>query len=81
MEKKIIIVNKPVSVAGITLIPVSQISIRFKSAGMGTYYLVIKKPIAVVSVSKVTKKAFGINGEEISLKELVQKAPELTELL
>ncbi len=81
MEEKKIVVNKPVSVAGLTLIPIIQVSLNLWSSGTGEAFLAIKQPIAVVMVSPQAKIAFRITGEEVSLEELTQEVPGLKEIL
>jgi len=81
MEEKKIVVNEPVSVAGLTLIPVTQVSLSLWSARVGTAFLAIKQPIAVVVVSPQAKRAFRITGEEIPLEELMREVHSLKEML
>lgn len=81
MEEKKIVVDKPVSVAGLTLIPVTQVSLSLWSVRAGKAFLVVKQPIAVVVVSPQAKRAFRITGEEVSLEELMQEVHSLKEML
>ncbi len=81
MEEKKIVINKPVSVAGLTLIPVTQVSLGLWSARAGKAFLAIKQPIAMIVVSSQAKRAFRITGEEVSLEELTQEVPGLKEIL
>ena len=81
MEEKKIVINKPVSVAGLTLIPVTQVSLSLWSARAGEAFLAVKQPIAVVVVSPQAKRAFRITGEEVSLEEFMQEVPGLKDIL
>ena len=77
MEEKKIVVDKPVSIAGLTLIPVTQVSLGLWSVRVGKAFLAIKRPIAVVVISPQAKRAFKMTGEEVTLEELVKEAPVL----
>jgi uncharacterized spore protein YtfJ len=81
MEEKKIVINKPVSVVGLNLIPVTQVSLGLWSARAGEAFLAIKQPLAVVVVSPQAKRAFRITGEEVLLEELVQEYPGLKDYL
>ena len=81
MEEKKIVINKPVSVAGLTLIPVTQVSLDLWSTRVGEAFLAIKQPIAVVVVSSQKNRAFRMTGEEVLLEELVQEYPGLKDYL
>lgn len=81
MEEKKIVIDKAVTVAGLTLVPVTQVSLSFWSTRAGTAFLVVKRPVAVVMVSPQAKRSFRTTGEEISLKELMQEVPSLKEML
>ena len=80
MEEKKIIADNMISVAGLTLIPVTKISTNLWSTRAGEAFLAIKQPIAIVVVSPQAKIAYRISGEEISLDELMKEAPRLKDL-
>jgi len=81
MEEIKIVVNKPISVAGLILISVTRTFLSFRSARAGKAFLAVKQPIAVVVVSPQAKRAFRITGEEVSLEELMQEVHGLKEML
>ena len=81
MEKKKVAADNPVSVAGITLIPVIKVSLRYWSTKGGASFFGVKQPVAMVVVSQSAKRAFWITGEEVSLEELIKEAPSLKEIL
>ena len=80
MEEKKIDINEPISVAGLTLIPVVKISTNLWSTRMGEAFLAIKHPVAIVVASPQAKRAYRITGEEVSLEELMQEVPGLKKL-
>lgn len=81
MEEKKIVVDKAVTVAGLTLVLVTQVSLSLESARAGTAFLVKKQPVAVVVVSPQAKRSFRTTGEEVSLEKLMQEVPSLKEML
>ncbi len=81
MEGKEIVVGPPLTVAGVTLIPVTKVSLGCQRANGGLYFFGAKQPVAVVVVSPQAKRAFRITGEEVSLEELIKEAPNLKEML
>jgi len=81
MEEKKIAAEPPIKVAGVTLIPVTRISLRYWSAKGSAYFFGLKQPVDVVVVSQSAKQAFRITGEEVSLEKLVKEAPGLKEML
>jgi uncharacterized spore protein YtfJ len=81
MEKKAIAIGNPVSVSGLTIIPVVQVWLNSWHGRRGVSYFGIKQPMAVVLVSPAANRAFRITGEEVSIDQLQQEAPELTGVL
>ena len=81
MEKKEVEIGNPVTVAGITLIPVARVSLHCWQSSHHFSFFGIKQPIAVAVVSPGASKAFRITGEEISLAQLIQEVPEIKERL
>ncbi len=81
MEKEEIRIDKPVAVAGVTLIPVTKVSLNYWCGNGGLAFLGSRQPVGVVVVSQSTKRAFRITGEEISLDQLTQEVPGIKEIL
>jgi uncharacterized spore protein YtfJ len=81
MEKKAVAIGDPVSVSGLTLIPVIQVLLNSWRGQRGASYFASKRPTAVVIISQATKRAFRITGEEISIDQLQQESPEITDAL
>jgi len=81
MEKKEVVIENPVTVAGITLVPVTQFSLNQWHGKHSRLYFGMKEPVGVVVVSPSTKRVFRITGEEISLEELITEAPGIKEVL
>ncbi len=81
MEKKEVEIGNPVTIAGITLIPVIEISRHSWHRKGGISFFGLKQPLSVVVISPSAKKAFKISGEEVPLDELTQEVPGMKELL
>lgn len=81
MEAKKLILEKPLIVQGITLLPVSEISSYSRQSSWGIYLYCIKKPLAIVMISAHRKAAYAATGEDYPLQKLMQQLPPLERLL
>ena len=81
MEKKEVAIGNPVTIAGITLIPVTEISLHSWQRKGGISFLGIKQPLSIVVISPLEKKAFKISGEEVPLDQLIAEVPGVKKLL
>ena len=81
MEKKEVGIENPVAVAGVTLIPVVEISLNYWRSNSGISFFGVKQPVSVVVVSPLAKRAFRVTGEEVSLDQLIQEVPGIKEIL
>ena len=73
--------DKPLTANGVTLIPVTKLSLNCQRIGNSISFFAVKEPTSVVVLSQATRRAFNITGEEISLGQLVQDAPSIEELM
>ena len=81
MEKEEIRIEAPVTVAGVTLVPIVKTSLNcWHSKGRFSFFG-NKQPVSLVVVSPQTRRAFRINGEEVSLDQLAKEAPGITDVL
>jgi len=81
MEKKEVTIDNPVSVAGVTLIPIVESSVKYmcsqrRIAAYGTV-----QPVSIVIVTPSGRSAFRITGEEVSLDQLGKEVPAIKKLL
>ena len=81
MEKKEVTIANPVTVAGITLIPVSKVTINCWHGKRGVAFSGSKQPDSIIIVTPSAKRAFRITGEEITFDQLSQEIPEIMELI
>jgi len=81
MEKEEIRVESSVSVAGVTLIPVVKASLNYWHRKGSLWFSGIKQPVSIIVVSPLAKRAFRINGEEVSLDQLMEEVPGIKETL
>ena len=81
MEKKEVEIGSSVTVAGVTVIPVIEVSHScwYKNRGISGFG--IKRLTSVIVVSPSVRKTFRVTGEEISLGQLTQETPDIKEIL
>jgi uncharacterized spore protein YtfJ len=80
MTKSVLTIDNPVSVKGLTIIPVVKLSLHYSfTAGISIFS--IKQPIAAIIISPLQRKALRITGEEIPLEQLLQEVPEIVKAL
>ncbi|MFC1942838.1 hypothetical protein ACFLWU_06470 [Chloroflexota bacterium] len=78
MEKKEIKIGNRITVAGVTLIPVSKVTAKCWQGKRGFTFSGSKQPDSIVVITPTGKKAFNVTGEEIDLDELARQIPEIT---
>ena len=81
MEEKEVIVENPIAIAGVTVIPVAKMSLNRWHGNRGFSFFGIKQPVGVVVVSPSAKRAFRTTGEEVSLDEFIKEVPDVKEVL
>lgn len=81
MEKKEVAIGNPLTIAGITLIPIAEAWLHFWQRKCGISFLGMKQPLSVVVISRSGKKAFKVSGEEVLLDQLIEEVPILKEQL
>ena len=81
MEEKKITAEPPITVADITIIPINKVTLYHRLIKDSTTFFYLKQPVNVVIVSQSEKRAFQMNGEEVSLEGLIKEVPNLTEML
>ena len=74
-------VESPLAVAGLTLVPVVRVSLNYWRGKAGVSCYGTKQPVGVVVVSPTDKRAFRIGGEEVPLTQFIQEVPEIRGLL
>ena len=79
-KKKEIEVEKPVSIAGTTIIPVVMTSLYYQHIDGIISIIGLKQPVDLLIITPTGKKAFRITGEEILLEQLPE-VPGLEEAL
>jgi uncharacterized spore protein YtfJ len=79
MEKEEIIVDTPIEIAGMKIIPVVQVNTYCYSKKRNISAFCSKKPLVVVVVSDFGTKAFDMEGSQVELDKLIDAVPELKE--
>ena len=80
MEKKEVTIVNRIAVAGVTLIPVSNLTINCWHGKRGVAFYGSKQPDSIIVVTPTVRKAFRITGEEITFEQLAREIPEITEI-
>ena len=80
MAKTKIIIEEPVTIGDQKIIPVVQTCLNKKLQGKNIFMLFTKQPVAIVIVTRTSKRFFRINGKEISLEELAKEVPEIKKI-
>lgn len=73
-------IEKPVSVSGYTLVPVTKLFTTYSTRG-GIFACSSKQLVAAIIISSSGKKVFRVTGEEISIQQLLEEFPEVGEKL
>jgi uncharacterized spore protein YtfJ len=81
MEKEKIIVDTPVEVCGLTVIPVVQVTTHCFSKKKRVSSFCSKKPLFVVIVQKSDINAFNMDGSQVEIDELIDAVPGLTKMM
>jgi uncharacterized spore protein YtfJ len=81
MEKEEIIVDTPIEIAGMKIIPVIQVNTYCFSKKRNVSAYCSKKPLIVVIVNDSGTKAFDMDGSQVELDELIEAVPELRDLI
>ncbi len=81
MEKKEVEIGNPMTIAGVTLIPVIEFSLNYWHGEGRFSCFVIKQPVSIVVVSSSGKRAFRASGEEVPLGQFIQETPGIKEVL
>jgi len=81
MKEKEIEIGSPVTVAGVTLIPVIKVSLNYWRRNGSLSFFGVKQPIGMVVVSPSGKRALRITGEEVPLDQFIQEVPGIKEVL
>lgn len=81
MEKKEVTTVNSVTVAGLTLIPVSKVTMNCWHGKRGIIFTGSKQPDSIIIATPSAKRAFRITGEEITLDQLAQEIPDIMEKL
>ena len=77
MEKKEVAIGNTIAIAGITLIPITEVSLNYWQGKGGISFFGVKQPVSIVVLSSSEKKAFKVSGAEVSLDELRQEVPKI----
>jgi hypothetical protein len=75
MEKKEITTVNPINVGGINVIPVTRATVRSRRGKKYVAFSGTKQPDVIIVVTPSGKKAFRIDGEELTFDQLEEEFP------
>ena len=81
MEKKKVTVGRPVTAAGVTLVPVSQVTLGRQRAKGAVYAFGSHRPVGILVVAPEPRTAIRITGEPVSVEQFLEETPGLKEAL
>ncbi len=81
MERKEVSIGNPVAIAGVTLVPVTEVLLSCWPGKGGILFFGRKQPVGVIVVSPSAKRAFRITGFEVPLDQFIKEIPGLEEIL
>ena len=81
MEKEKIETDTPVTIAGVTLVPIVKTRLDYWQGKSGFSSFGIKQPVGIIVISPQARKAFRISGEEITLDQLIEEVPDVEKVL
>lgn len=70
-----------VKAAGRTLIPLVSVRLERHKIKRGFFISGHKQPLAIIIVTPSAKRAFKLDGQEVSLAELAQEYPEAKDIV
>ncbi len=81
MEKVEASVEGLVAVAGVSIVPIARVAVKYYQTKSGSSFYGIKRPVAVVLVSGSKRKAILSDGTTISVTKLIKLFPEIKDSL
>jgi uncharacterized spore protein YtfJ len=81
MEKEEITISNLVTVAGMTIVAIAKASLNASHGKQGTAFFGSIRPESVIIITPQGKRAFRITGEEVTLEQLTQEFPDISEKL
>jgi hypothetical protein len=75
--EKVVTVEGPLAIGGVTLIAVVRSSLACKSGAKGVLLYGFKLPIALVLITDSSKRAFRTTGEEVPIERLLEEFPDI----
>jgi hypothetical protein len=76
--EKIVTVEGPFAIGGVTLIAIVRSLLTSKSSDKGIWLFGMKLPVALMEISDSSKRAFRITGEEVSIDQILEENPGIS---
>jgi len=74
-------IEAPLKVEGIDVIVLAETSLSCKNSDSGILFIGSKKPVYIILISRSKKMVFGINGEQVSIDQLIADFPSIEPVL
>lgn len=81
MDEKEFVIEKPVKRNGTTIITVAEKEVCCREEAGVSLCFAHKSPLYIVVVSASSKKAYRTDGEEVSLEQIADIAPDIRSVL
>jgi uncharacterized spore protein YtfJ len=81
MAQKKIVIEAPVNIGDLTIIPVVELSINHYNSHFGIYFFAYKNPVAVVIINGKEKELLLVDATYRSVDKLLAKVPQLSTIL
>ncbi len=81
MERKEVEIGRPVAVGAVSIIPVAELTVRYRGGKKSVAASGLKRPVGIVALTPNSIEAFRPSGESVTLEQLIEEAPALRKAL
>jgi hypothetical protein len=81
MDAKKVIIEKHLRVDELTLLPITEIHLSCRKSTQGISFFSTVHPVGIIFSDGVQKTALRVNGEEVSLDQIIREVPDIKERL
>ena len=81
MEKKKLTIEGPLEMGEVAVIVLAETSLSCNGSGGVMLFSGAKKPVYIILISRSKKMVFGINGEQVSIDQLIADFPSIEPVL
>lgn len=81
MDTKKVIIEKHLEIDGLILLAIAEINLNCQQSRQGISFFGTKQPLGIIFSDGVQKTALRVNGEEVSLAQIMDEIPDIMESL